>query len=270
MSPLIAHPQTKADVDAIVAAPRACYMLVGAPRSGRLAVALYIARMLHCGGQEGCASCKRIMAGSDPDVIQIKPNEKGSITIEMAHDVVSSLSRRSNRVGATRLVIIQSAERLTVPAQNALLKVIEEPPVDTILLLLVSNAQSILSTIRSRCQTVFIRPVAGLPDIARGRAGLMKSTDMISDIHLDTQKDINISAENILKAAPLARILMVDKLAADKNLVEIIDCLAYLVSKAVRDQKATSQALKSMQNYFIYTQSGVNNKHALMELMIQL
>lgn len=269
MNPLVAHPKTKEGLDAIAANPRACYMLVGARYSGKLASALYVAKTLHCGGQEGCTGCKRIMVGTDPDVRRVAPNEKGTITIEMAHDLVSSLSKHPNRKGATRVVIIEAAERLTIPAQNALLKVIEEPPANTVFLLLLRDINGVLSTIKSRCQVVYVRPVADLPELARGRAGLAMELADHPELN-DIQKDIISQAQNILSAQPFEKMLLVDKLSKDSNQDEIIDALAYLVSKAARDKNTTSQALQSMQNYFIYSNAGVASKHALMEMMIRL
>lgn len=93
---------------------------------------------------------------------------------------------------------------------------------------------------------------------------------IISDIHLDIQKDIRDSAQEILSAAPFERMLLVDKLATDKNLSEIVDWLAHLVSQSVKNKNASSQALQSMQNYFIYASANVASKHALTELMIRL
>lgn len=248
-----------------MAHPKACYMLVGERYSGKLASARYVATLLHCSAQEGCTGCKRIMAGTDPDVLHISPNEKGTITIEMAHLLVESLSKHASRVGATRMVIIESAERMTIPAQNALLKVIEEPPANTIFMVLVTNTGGVLPTIQSRCQTIYIRPVAGLDPLARGRAGLM-----MEDIDLAIQKDIQVRAQQIGAASPFERMLLADKLATDPNRAEILDWLAYEVSQNIRQQNGTSQALQSVQNYFIYGSAGIAQKHALMELMIQL
>lgn len=266
---MLAHPKTKADLDVVITSPRACYLLVGVPGSGKLASALYVAKMLHCGGQEGCTGCKRIMAGTDPDVLRISPNEKGTITIEMAHDLVSSLSKHPNRKDAKRVVIIESSERMTIAAQNALLKVIEEPPAHTIFLLLMSNTDGVLSTIKSRCQVIYIRPVADLPEVARGRAGLAMDLADHPEQN-DIQLYIISQAQEILSASPLERMLLVEKLTTDKSKDEIIETLAYLVSKAAREQNTSSQALQSMQNYFIYSSAGVANKHALMEMMIRL
>jgi len=283
MNTLLAHFKTKDSLDAIIASPTACYMLVGAPRSGRMASGLYVASQLHCGGQEGCAGCRRIMTGSDPDTLRIAPNEKGTITIEMAHNLVGSLSKHANRLGATRIVIIQSAERMTTAAQNALLKVIEEPPANTLFMLVLEDRRGVLPTIVSRCQTVYVRPVSDqaireyggpqLVELARNRAGLVM--DILNapeslGTQMDIRKDTQARANTILSVSTFERMILVDELAKSSDLKEIIDNLAYNVLKSAREQNASSQALQSMQKYFIYGNAGVAAKHALTEMMIRL
>lgn len=223
-------------------------MLVEPRHGASLDNALNIAKQLHCGAQKGCVGCKRIMAGTDPDVIVVSPNEKNTITIEMAHDVVDKLGKRASRPDATRIVIIESTKQMTIAAQNTLLKVIEEPPAHTIFLLLAKTSNDVLATIKSRSQVVFIK----------------------ADESTVVNPDIIAQARTILSSSPFERILLVDKLSSDKELPHILDQLAIEVSLAVREQKASSQALKSMQNYFIDSNAGVANKHALTEMMIRL
>jgi len=268
MSQFVTHDKTKADLEAIITSPKASYMLVGSRWSGKRASALYVAKMLHCGAQEGCAGCKRIEAGTDPDVLQVVPNEKGSITIEMAHNLVDSLAKKAHRADVTRVVIIESAESMTIAAQNALLKVIEEPPAKTIFLLLANSAGGLLPTIKSRSQIIYMRPVES-DELVRGRAGLAMQLTNSSE-----QKDIQLSIQNrakeIMSASTFDRIILVDKLATDKDREEIIDWLSYLIREQARHQNPTSQSLQSMQNYFIDTNAGVAAKHALTEMMIRL
>jgi DNA polymerase III gamma/tau subunit len=268
MSQFIVHDKTKADLDAIVASPRASYMLVGGRWSGKRQSALYVAKMLHCGAQADCVGCRRIEAGTDPDVLRLTPNEKGSITIEMAHNLVDSLSKKSHRADANRVVIIESAEAMTIAAQNALLKVIEEPPAKTIFLLLIKNVQGLLATIKSRSQLIYMRPIKS-DELIRGRAGLAMEL-VNSPEQKDIQLYIQTRAEEIMSASTFDRIVLVDKLAADKDRNEIIDWVSHLVREAARNQNPTSQSLQSMQNYFIDTSAGVAGKHALTEMMIRL
>ncbi len=268
MNQFIAHDKTKADLDAIIASPKASYMLIGGRWSGKHQSALYVAKMLHCGAREGCTGCKRIEAGTDPDVLRISPNDKGSITIEMAHNLVTDLGKHAHQAGAHRIVVIESAEAMTVAAQNALLKVIEEPPARTIFLLLVNNVSNLLPTIKSRSQIVYMRPVES-EELVRGRAGLAMELEKSSH-QKDIQKDIISRAKEILAASVFDRIVLADKLATDKDRAEIIDWLSYLVSQQARNQNPTSQSLQSMQNYFIDSNAGVASKHALTEMMIRL
>ncbi len=87
--------------------------------------------------------------------------EKTSILISQIHDLVKQLSVTSSR---PRVVWIEEADKLTVPAQNALLKLLEEPPSNTRLLLTAGNPHSLLATIRSRCQVVTLSTQEVFPD----------------------------------------------------------------------------------------------------------
>lgn len=192
-------------------------MLVGEKGSGKLMSARYIAEKLKV---------------AKLDALHVKSNEKGSITIEMAHELLDNLGKHASQLNGYRTVIVESAEAMTIPAQNALLKVIEEPPARTIFLLLVSNSRSILSTIRSRCQTIYVRLLNEVPashevqQLARGRAGLaMELLDSAksNDIQMDIQNDIRKRAKEILEASPLERIVLVDKLAGESHQGVAID-----------------------------------------------
>ena len=62
--------------------------------------------------------------------------------------------------GARKVVIVDGAELMNIPAANALLKTLEEPPADSMLLLLTANEDALLPTIRSRCSALFLKPAA--------------------------------------------------------------------------------------------------------------
>lgn len=80
--------------------------------------------------------------------LEVEPTGQ-SIKIEQIRSLYTSTSHRRN--GQTQAVIIHNAEIMTEPAQNALLKLLEEPPVGVHFLLLCSSAEQLLPTIRSRC-----------------------------------------------------------------------------------------------------------------------
>jgi DNA polymerase-3 subunit delta' len=97
-----------------------------------------------------CTACKRIARGVHPDVIVIEPGDTGSIKIEQVRDVIDRAGYRPFE-GRRRVVIIDEADALVAPAQNALLKTLEEPPSASVFLLVSSMPDALLPTVRSRC-----------------------------------------------------------------------------------------------------------------------
>jgi DNA polymerase-3 subunit delta' len=136
-------------------------LLAGPAGVGKRRVAMAVARAINCleprttselerDACGKCASCRRIERGTHPDVIVIEPGDTGSIKIEAVRDVIDRASYRPFE-GRRRVVIIDEADALVVPAQNALLKTLEEMPAASIFLLISSIPDALLPTVRSRC-----------------------------------------------------------------------------------------------------------------------
>ena len=109
---------------------------------------------------------RRLLAGSDPGLFHITrtPNEK---TGRMRDMIVADDVRRLNQFlqlsatdGGRRVVILDCADEMNVQAANALLKMLEEPPARTILLLISHQPSRLLPTIRSRCRELRLSPLA--------------------------------------------------------------------------------------------------------------
>lgn len=98
-----------------------------------------------------CASCTRIARRVHADVLIIEPGESGSIKIEQIRDAVERSGYRPFE-GRRRVVIIDEADRIIANAQDALLKTLEEPPNGTTFVLVTATPETLLPTIRSRCQ----------------------------------------------------------------------------------------------------------------------
>ena len=98
-----------------------------------------------------CASCTRIARRVHADVLLIEPGDTGSIKIEQIRDVVERSGYRPFE-GRRRVVIIDEADRIVANAQDALLKTLEEPPSGTTFVLVTAMPETLLPTIRSRCQ----------------------------------------------------------------------------------------------------------------------
>ena len=97
-----------------------------------------------------CRSCERIARGVHVDVLELAPDERASIKIDVVREVHSRIGYRPFE-GRRRVVIIRDADTLETAAQNALLKSLEEPPPATVFILTTSVPGALLPTVRSRC-----------------------------------------------------------------------------------------------------------------------
>ncbi len=130
---------------------------------GKRETALIFAKALNCLNRdddscEDCSSCKAINKNIFPDVLRINA-EKDIISINQIRLVKEAAYLRP-MTGKKRVFIIEEAEKMNDNASNAILKVLEEPPVFSHIILTTDNLFSILPTIRSRCQTLKFSPVS--------------------------------------------------------------------------------------------------------------
>lgn len=132
---------------------------------GKRAVALALATWLQCEARAAdacgdCAACRQVAAASHPDVqVVMVPQGKKDIGIDRIRELKKFMQLQPLR-GTAKVAVIDDAEALTVAAQNALLKTLEEPPDRSFLILIAHNADGLLATVRSRCQRVRFVPLA--------------------------------------------------------------------------------------------------------------
>ncbi|HVE63368.1 MAG TPA: DNA polymerase III subunit delta' [Mycobacteriales bacterium] len=138
------------------------WLFTGPPGSGRSVAARAFAAALQCpaGGCGSCDSCRQVAARSAPDVTLIRP-EGVAILKGDAELIIGRMARRPQSSPWT-VVVVEDADRLTDIAANMLLKTLEEPPPQAVLLLCAPSTEDILATIRSRCRSV----VLALPSTA--------------------------------------------------------------------------------------------------------
>ena len=119
-----------------------------------------------------CASCRKITRLSFPDFLVVEPGENGSIAVDQIRRAVSQVGYRPFE-GRRRVVVIRDADCLLSPAQNALLKTLEEPPETSQFVLVTSRPDVLLPTVRSRTQRLSFAqlPVSDVLDVL-GRNGL--------------------------------------------------------------------------------------------------
>jgi len=145
------------------------YLLTGPAHVGKLRLVMQVAQAVNCTDPDTvpcgvCNACTRIAAGLHADVriIAVDPEAaegpRTAIGIEAIRDLIGSAHLRPYE-GRTRVFIISEADRMTNDAANALLKVLEEPPPNNLMLLLASDGDGVLPTITSRCQQLGMRPL---------------------------------------------------------------------------------------------------------------
>ena len=157
---IIAHLQNAVSMDKISHS----YIMSGEDGLGKSMLADAFAKTLQCegGGITPCGKCRSCIqaeSGNQPDIIHVtheKPNSIGvdDVREQLVDDIV--IKPYSSKY---KIYIIDEAEKLTVQAQNAILKTIEEPPAYAVIIFLTNNAGVFLPTILSRCVMLSLKPV---------------------------------------------------------------------------------------------------------------
>ena len=129
-------------------------LIEGAAGIGKRTVARELAKSILCMDSSiycgTCRSCTLFEAGSNPDFSVVTPNKKNLITIDEIREVRRRAYERPDRC-ERKVYIIENAENMNVPAQNAFLKILEEPPQYVVFILLAPSSSMLLETIISRC-----------------------------------------------------------------------------------------------------------------------
>ena len=140
------------------------YLFLGAEGVGKHLVAVALAKALHCSELQddfcdSCVNCRRIADGNHPDVRVIEPlSGKKEISIQQIRELERELNYRSF-TGKRKIAIIDPATLLNLSSQNALLKTLEEPPQDSLIVLIAPNEGGLLPTLRSRCLRLSFAPL---------------------------------------------------------------------------------------------------------------
>ena len=140
------------------------YILTGEAGMGRKSIANAFAMTLLCekGGSEpcmSCHSCKQVMSGNHPDLINVTHEKPGSIGVDDVREQINDTIMIRPYSSYYKIYIVDEAEKMTVQAQNALLKTIEEPPSYAVIILITTNQEAFLPTILSRCVQMKLKPL---------------------------------------------------------------------------------------------------------------
>jgi len=136
-------------------------LLTGLPGVGKAALADYLARQLLCAALSAdgvpcdrCAGCLQYAAGTHPDYFRVEPAEDATvIKVDQVRELAEKLSLSSHH-GGFKVALLTPADSMNINAANSLLKTLEEPSDNTVLLLVSARPAQLPATIRSRCQLV--------------------------------------------------------------------------------------------------------------------
>jgi len=153
------------------------YLFSGPDGVGKKKVATAFIEALFCGRDEGCGecrSCRKAASGNHPDIHLLEPDGQ-FIKIDQVRALQKELAYRPYEA-VRKACIIDGADRFNQSSGNALLKTLEEPPGNALIILLASSVDAVLPTIRSRCQQILF---SGVP--ADEIAGLLAANNIDAD-----------------------------------------------------------------------------------------
>ncbi len=140
------------------------YLISGPEGSGKHTLAKLLAAAILCRGSNrpcgSCAACRKVFGVGHPDFITIDDPEKKTVPVDLIRQARADIYIQPNE-GSHKIYLFPRAQDMGVPGQNALLKVLEEPPAYGVFILLTDNPQKLLPTVRSRCTEL---PLNSLPE----------------------------------------------------------------------------------------------------------
>ena len=130
------------------------YLISGPEGSGKHTLAKALAAAIRCTGDDApcgvCAACRKVKEGLHPDFITVDDPEKKTVPVDLIRQARADMYIRPNE-SEHKIYLFPRAQDMGIPGQNALLKVLEEPPAYGVFLLLTDNPEKLLPTVRSRC-----------------------------------------------------------------------------------------------------------------------
>jgi len=223
------------------------YLFSGPDGIGKKKTAIAFAKAINCHsgqGEDNCASCRKIEKDNHPDVNIIRADGQ-FIKIERIRELIDELTYKPYE-GKKKVTIFDEAERLTLQAMNTLLKTLEEPPGETLLILISSHPQALLPTVRSRCQEVYFHPLSETDleelitkkketDPSRAKwiskfcgGSAQKAVEIDPEVYRKKQEDLSKEIKQLDKRDIVSLFALSERLAKDKG--ELTDTLDILLN----------------------------------------
>ncbi|MGL4791617.1 MAG: ATP-binding protein [Anaerotignaceae bacterium] len=275
------------------------YIITGQSGSGKKLMANTFAKALQCENSTGCGvcgSCRTFDSGNNPDIFYVKPTKTKAIGADDIREQILKKIEIKQYKHKYKIFIIDNADKMSVTAQNAFLKTLEEPPSYGIFLLLAESIDLFLPTILSRCVVLKINPLGNetvrlflekekglsvensifFSEYAYGSIG--KAIKLWEDETFKTMRDDVINKLSRVKETDLATLfLWAKELEKYKEYPEMIDIIYLwyrdlLMAKRLEDKKYILQKDKLEKIFDLgkeETLQGINRKLSAVALTKQ-
>ena len=138
------------------------YLISGPAGSGKRTLARLLAAAILCQGRDKpcgvCGPCRKALKNEHPDFITIDDPEKKTVPVDLIRKARADIYIQPNE-SDYKIYLFPRAQDMGLPGQNALLKVLEEPPKYGVFILLTDNPEKLLPTVRSRCTELALTSV---------------------------------------------------------------------------------------------------------------
>ena len=208
------------------------YMFVGIDGIGKKLIAKEFARKILCLNKQNqncatCDSCIKFNSGNNPDFLEIFP-DGNSIKIAQMREMQEKVYQKPI-VSDRKIFIIDQAEKMTEEAQNSLLKTLEEPPEYMVIILITSNENKLLNTVKSRCTRINFTGISKqeISKYAESHQINIVSQNLLEMCggSIGKLEKINENIDNYNSLEIATNKLIDGKL---KNIVEVINCFIIL------------------------------------------
>ncbi|MCS4487237.1 DNA polymerase III subunit delta' [Staphylococcus americanisciuri] len=241
------------------------YLFEGNDAEAMSSTALAFAQLILCQDNEQCRM--KVEMRNHPDFHYVRTDD-ANIKKEQIEQLVHHMNRLPIE-SKYKVYVIQDFEKLTVQGENSILKFLEEPPTNTVAILLSTKPEQILDTIHSRCQHVYFKPMQREDfvtylvehgDFTRPIAALMST--------YTTQVEVATQLAEDYELAPLRQVILqwCDKLIKQRDmaLIGVIELLKHAKNRQL--QQVTLSAVNAYFQDLLYMKIGMNDKIIFTEL----